>query len=89
MAENAIMGISETSLTPDDDLCLWNLASSTHELFRCDRSRNNEKKKGVGVTLFVPLGLAPKERDELNIFDKSNFESVWIECRSNFSNNFR
>ena len=42
MGENAIFGIYETGLTLDDDLCLRNIASSTHELYRCDRRRNKE-----------------------------------------------
>ena len=82
-------GISHTWLTPDEDLFLWNVVSSNHELFRYGRSRNNEKNKGGGVTLFAPLTLAPKERKDLNIFDKSKFESLWVECCCNFSNTFR
>ena len=84
MGENAIIGISETWLTPDDDLALWNVASSTNELFRCDKSRNDEKKEGGGVMLYVPLRLALKERKDLNIFDKSKIESLWVECSCNF-----
>ena len=57
-----------------------------NELFICVRNQNNEIKKGCGVMLFVPLRLAPKEREDLNIFDKSKFESSWVECRCNFSN---
>ena len=35
--------------------------------------------------LFVPHKLAPKERSDLNLFNKSLFDSVWVECRSDFS----
>ena len=89
MGKNAVIGISKTWLKPDDDSFLWNVASSTHELFRCDRSRYNEKKKGGCVMLFVPLRLAPKESKDLNISDKSKFQSSWVECRNNFSNDCR
>ena len=89
MGENAITGVSETCLTPDDNFSSWNVASSTHELFRCDRSRNSEKENGGGVMLFLPLRLAPKERKDLNIFDKSKFESSWVECHCNFSKDCR
>ena len=71
------------------DLSLWNVASSTRELFRCDRSRNNEKNKGGAVVFFVPLRLTPKEQKDLNVFDKSRFEFLWVECRCNFWNTFR
>ena len=37
--------------------------------------------------LFVPLKPAPGERDALNLFDSSIFESLWVECRCNFSKN--
>ena len=39
--------------------------------------------------LCVPSRLAPKERKVLNISDKSNFESVWLECHRNFSKECR
>ena len=39
--------------------------------------------------LCVPSRLAPKERKVLNNFDKSNFESVWLECHCNFSKDCR
>ena len=45
MGENAIVAIGETWLMPDDDSSLWNVAASTHELFRCDRSQNKAKKE--------------------------------------------
>ena len=64
MGENAKVGISETWLTADIDLFLWNDASSTHDLFRCDTSRNNEKKKGGGGMLFLPLRLATEKRKD-------------------------
>ena len=54
MSENAINGISETWFTPDDDLTLWHVASSTHDLFKCDRSRN-VKKKGCWCNAFCPF----------------------------------
>ena len=47
METNAIVGISESWLTPSDDMVFWNVASNTHELFRCDRSSANSKKKVV------------------------------------------
>ena len=47
MGTNAIVGISESWLTPSDDMVFWNVASNTHELFRCDRSSANSKKKVV------------------------------------------
>ena len=58
LGENAIIGISDTWLTHDDDLSKWNVASSTHELFRCDRSQYNEKKTSVGVRALFILRLA-------------------------------
>ena len=50
MGPNAIVGISESWLTPSDDMVFWNVASNTHELFRSDRSSANSKKGG-GVML--------------------------------------
>ena len=49
MGENAIFGIFETWLEPDVGLSLWNVASSTHELFRCDRTQYNGKKRRLAV----------------------------------------
>ena len=72
MGPNAIVGVSESWLTPSDDMILWNVASNTHELFRSDRSSANSKRKGGVVMLFVPLELAPRERKDQNILDKTN-----------------
>ena len=47
MGQNAIVGISESWLTPSDDMVFWNVASNTHKLFRCDRSSANSKKRVV------------------------------------------
>ena len=35
--------------------------------------------------LFVPLKLAPRERKDLNLFDKTKFDTMWVECRNDFS----
>ena len=51
MGKNAIIGISESWLTPNDKMS-WNVAPKTHELFRCDRSSANCKKKGGGDFLY-------------------------------------
>ena len=37
--------------------------------------------------LFVPLTIAPSERDDINVFDNSIFELLWVECRCSFSKN--
>ena len=37
--------------------------------------------------IFIPLRLAPIERYDLNLFDNSTFDSLWVECRCNFSKN--
>ena len=87
MGKNAIIGISESWLAPKEKMSSWNLAPKTHKLFRCDRSSANCKKKGGGVMSFVPLRLAPIERDDLNLFDNSTFDTLWVECRCNFSRN--
>ena len=34
MGPNAITGISDSLLTPNDDMVFWNVASNIHELFR-------------------------------------------------------
>ena len=65
---------------------IWNVASSTHGLFRCNRSRNIEENTG-GFLHFVPLKLAPAERKDRNFFDTIKFEPVWAQCRYNFSEN--
>ena len=39
--------------------------------------------------LFVPLNLAPRERDGFYLFDNSFFESLWVECCCNFSKNYQ
>ena len=75
MGENAINGNNESWLTPKDEKCSWNVALKTHKLFRCDRNSTNCKKKCGGVRIFVPLKLAPSERDDLNLFDNSIFDS--------------
>ena len=41
------------------------------------------------MVVFVSLRLGPKQRKDLNIFDKSKFESLWVAGRCNFSNNCR
>ena len=45
------------------------------------------EKKGGGVMLFVPLKFAPMERKDLNFSDKIKFDSIWVECRNDFSKN--
>ena len=35
--------------------------------------------------LFVPLKLAPRERKDLKFFDKTKLDSIWVECRNDFS----
>ena len=47
MVPNASVGISGSWLTPSDDMVFWNVASNTHEPFRCDRSSANSKKRVV------------------------------------------
>ena len=47
MGPNAIVGISESWLTPSDNMVFWNVASNAHEFFRCDRSSANSKKRAV------------------------------------------
>ena len=38
--------------------------------------------------LFVPLKLAPRERKDLNLFDKTKFDSIWlVKCRNDFAKN--
>ena len=78
---------SENCLTPNDKMSSRNVATKTHKLFRCDRRSTNCKKLGGGVMLFVPLKLAPSERDDLKFLDNSTFESLWVECRSKFTKN--
>ena len=39
--------------------------------------------------LFVPLKLDPSEHDDSNLFDNSTFESLWVECRCNFSKTYK
>ena len=87
MGKNAIIGISECWLTPNDKMFSRSVASKTHKRFRCDRSSSNCEKKGGGVILFVPLKLAPSERNDLNLFNNSTFKLLWVECRCNFSKN--
>ena len=43
------------------------------------------RKKGGGVMLFVPLKLAPRERKDLNLLDKTKFDSILVECKNDFS----
>ena len=87
MGMNAIIGISECWLTPNDEMSSWNVAPKTLRLFRRDRSSGNCKKKGGGAMLFVSLKLAPSEQDDINFFDTSTFESLWVECRYNVPKN--
>ena len=65
----------------------WNVAPKTHKLFRYDGSSTNCKKKGGRVMLFVHLKPAHSEQDDLYLFYNSTFESLWVECRCNFSKN--
>ena len=87
MGINAIIGISECWLTPNDKMSSWNVAPKTLRLFRRDRSSTNCRKKGGGVMLFVPLKVAPSEQDDLIFFDTSTFVSLWVECRYNVPKN--
>ena len=83
IGENTIFGISETWLSPENDVKLWNILSETHILFRNDR-KQTKKQKGGGVALYVPKRLSPREMKNLNLFDENNFESLWIECKKNY-----
>ena len=42
-------------------------------------------QKGGDILLHIPLISAPKLIDELNLFDSKKFESVWVDCQSNFN----
>ena len=79
--------ISESWRTLSDKIFSWNVAPKAYKRLRCDRSSTSCKKKVGGVLLFVHLELAPSERDISNLFDNSTFESLWVECRCNFSKN--
>ena len=72
LGEKAIIGISETLLTLDDDSSLLNVASSTHSLIICDSSQSNEKKKGDGVIHFFicPFKKSIERRVDLKLVDK-------------------
>ena len=83
IGENTIFGVSETWMNETHDPNLWNVLKETHLFFNFNRC-NSDKSKGGGVALFVPLSLAPKERTDLNLFDKERFESIWIECKESF-----
>ena len=68
IGENTIFGVSETWMTETHDPNLWNVLKETQLFFNFNRCIN-DKSKGGGVALFVPLSLAPKERTDLNLFD--------------------
>ena len=85
MGPNVILGISANWLQNTDNKKFWNVISTSHELFWCHRSEENVKKTAGGVMLFVPWILAFRERRDLNLFDKSKFDSLWIECPTNFA----
>ena len=89
MREKVIIVISETWLTHDDDLILWNVASSNHELFLFfDRSGNNEKRRVAVQCFLFFVDECKNKRTDLNVFDKYNFMSSWVKCRCNVSINF-
>ena len=46
IGENTIFGISETWLSPEKDVKLWNILSETHILFRSDRKQTKKQKGG-------------------------------------------
>ena len=48
-----------------------------------------KQRKADGVTLLVPLTLAPKEHKHLVTFQKSKIELNCFECHYNFSNSCR
>ena len=85
MSKNAIFEFSESWLIPNDKMFPWYVAPKTLTLFRCDRKSTNCKKKGGGVMVFVPCKQAPSERDESSVFDNFSYESLWVQCRCNFS----
>ena len=64
-------------------MSLWNLEPHTHVIFKYDR--HSVMKKNGDVLLYIPVTLAPKSRDGLNLFNSEKNESVWVECKSNFN----
>ena len=52
-------------------------------MFRFDR-QSSIKLKGGGVLLIIPRKLAPKLRENLNLFDEEKNKSVWVERKTKF-----
>ena len=45
MGKNAIIGISESWLTPNDKMSSWNVAPKTRKFFRCDRGQLTVRRR--------------------------------------------
>ena len=86
MGPNAIVGISESWLSPSDDMLFWKVASNTHEFFRCDRSSANSKKRRWCNALCT-FETCSEGTKRSNLFDKTKFDTIWVECRNHFSKN--
>ena len=43
------------------------------------------KKKSGGVFSDLPIKLALKLRDDLNLFNSEKYGSVWVDCQSSFN----
>ena len=65
--DNCISGFSETWLKSVNDIPFWSKHSEYLVSFWCDwRNDFQEKNKGGGILLFVPIKIHPKARNELD-----------------------
>ena len=67
----------------EDDVNLWNLKPHTHVMCRYDGQ--SMLKKSGGVFSDLPIKLALKLRDDLNLFNSEKYGSVWVDCQSSFN----
>ena len=70
------------TLEETDDLKLRKNIPNNFETFRADRDTPT-KECGGGVMLIFPSTLNPNVRNDLNYMNKTNFESLLIECSVN------
>ena len=70
------------TLEETDDLKLRKNVPNNFETFRADRDTPT-KECGGGVMLIIPSTLNPNVRNDLNYMNKTNFESLLIECSVN------
>ena len=78
LTQNTIVILTETWLN-ETDVHPESFLSPKHKLYLKSRSSKTGVNKGGGVAIWVPRDISSKQRNDLNVFNESFFESLWVE----------